>query len=150
MANIQKNAASILAGNLNSGYSYLITAVPKDLKSLSCLDMTCPLAEDTGSSPMAKLKLTSCLANAALISSLFSRIPIKLKTDGTWSWAIDFASSISLDVTFKQSCLEIFFMGVLKLTKGGWIGYLQPSGNLELEKKSLNKLNLMLKQSFEK
>ena len=41
-------------------------------------------------------------------------------------------------------------MGVLKLTKGGWIGYLQPSGNLELEKKSLNKLNLMLKQSFKK
>ena len=24
-------------------------------------------------------------------------------------------------------------MGVLKLTKGGWIGYLQPSGNLEVD-----------------
>ena len=33
-------------------------------------------------------------------------------------------------------------MGVLKLTKGGWIGYLQPSGNLELEKiKKLNHYN---------
>ena len=113
--------------------------LPKDEKSLSCLDMTCPLAEDPGgSSPTAKLKLTSCFANAALISSLFSRIPIKLKTDGTWSWAIDFASSINLDVTFKQSCLDIFFMGVLKLTKGGWIGYLQPSGNLELGKIVIN------------
>jgi hypothetical protein len=36
-------------------------------------------------------------------------------------------------------------MGVLKLTKGGWIGYLQPSGNLELEKiKKLNHYNALI------